>query len=162
MRPLTEGERAFLRHYFGASLALDRIRVGRSLGRRSWSPFGARISLVTPLFEGGDPARSVKLESPYAAAVFAHEALHVWQRQHGRAVTREGAVLQAGYVLGVRDPYAYDHSLRDPRDLLAVFVLGNIEQQGKIFEDYVYAERTGRDTHRFEEVVTWVRLSGSK
>jgi hypothetical protein len=162
VRPLTESERAFLRHYFGASLDLERIRVGRSLGSRSWSPYGGRISLVAPLFEGRDPARPVLLESPYAAAVFAHEAMHVWQRQHGRAVTREGAVLQAGYALGLHNPYAYDHSLSDPRDLLSVFVLGNIEQQGKIFEDYVYAERTGRDTRRFEAVVTWVRLSGSK
>jgi hypothetical protein len=162
VRELTGSERDFLSHTFGSALDLTPIRVGRSLGSRSISPFGARIHLSPKLFENGSAKRPVRLADPRAAAVFAHEAVHVWQRQRGRAVTREGAWLQLGYSLGLLDPYAYDRSARDGHALLAVFVLGNIEQQGKIIEDYVFAERTGGRTDHFRRVVTWVRLSGVK
>ncbi|MET0343594.1 MAG: hypothetical protein ABW252_21460, partial [Polyangiales bacterium] len=95
MRRVTDGERAFLRHYFGDALGIDRIHVGSSLGRRSWSPYGGRISLVRELFHERDPRAEVRLDVPSIAAVFAHEAVHVWQRQGGRRVTWEGARLQA-------------------------------------------------------------------
>lgn len=157
MRRVLPPERAFLQRHFGAALAIDRIVLGSSLGRRSWSPFGGRISLTRDLFEGHDPRAAVRLDDARAAAVFAHEALHVWQRQHGRAVTREGALLQARYTLGTFDPYAYDQRLSDPSALLAVFVLGNIERQGRIFEHYVLSAHSGRDATRFERVAAWVR-----
>jgi hypothetical protein len=161
MRQLFPEEQSFLSETFGAALALGPIRVSCSLGRRSWSPFGARISLSRRCFLGERAEQPVNLADPWAAAVFAHEAVHVWQRQRGRAVTREGARLQTLYALGLFDPYAYD-STQDPQRLLAEFVLGNIEQQGKIFQDYVFAQRTGRATRRFGEVARWVRLSASK
>ncbi|MET0343141.1 MAG: hypothetical protein ABW252_19185, partial [Polyangiales bacterium] len=104
-----------------------------------------------------DPRAEVRLDVPSIAAVFAHEAVHVWQRQGGRRVTWEGARLQAGYTLGLFDPYAYDARATCPATLLSLFVLGNIEQQGRIFEDYVRADLEGRDTERFGQVADWVR-----
>jgi len=157
MRPVSRNERAFLEHYFHDSIAIDRIRLGSSLGARSWSPYGSRISLTRDLYDEDDPRADVRLGDPRVAAVFAHEAVHVWQRQHGRAVTREGAWLQAGYSLGLFDPYAYDERERNPASLLALFALGNIEQQGRMVQDYVYADRTGRATTRFDKLLAWLR-----
>lgn len=157
MRRVTAAERAFLELHFGGSLALDRIAIGSSLGSRSWSPYGNRISLTRDLFCEQDARAEVRLDDARAASIFAHEALHVWQRQHGRAVTWEGAQLQTGYTLRLFDPYAYDHTLRDPAELLARFVLGNIEQQGRMFQDYVFACHTGADSRRFSAIARWVR-----
>ncbi|MDB4988235.1 MAG: hypothetical protein JWN04_3413 [Myxococcaceae bacterium] len=162
MRRVTQAERAFLAHYFGDSLAIERISIGSSLGSRSWSPLGARISLTRDLFREREPRAEVRLDNPLAASVFAHEALHVWQRQHGRAVTRQGARLQAGYALGLFDPYAYDVSVVDPASLLALFVLGNIEQQGRMMQDYVAADLQGLDTSRFDRLAAWIRNSSPK
>ncbi|MDB4974660.1 MAG: hypothetical protein JWN48_3001 [Myxococcaceae bacterium] len=162
MRRVSEAERAFLLHYFHNSLAIERISLGTSLGRRSWSPLGARISLTRDLFQERDPLADVRLEDPGAASVFAHEALHVWQRQHGRAVTRQGARLQAGYALGLFDPYAYDTSVREPDALLALFLFGNIEQQGRMMQDYVAADLRGEDTTRFGKLAQWVRNSARR
>jgi hypothetical protein len=155
-RPLAEREREFLQRYFGESLACAPIRVVASIGHRSWSPFGARISLVARHFCGHSARKDVRLDDPESAACFAHEALHVWQRQHGRHVTREAIPLQLGYSLGTRDPYAY-RPTHDPAELLQQFIQGNVEQQGKIFEDYVYTHCTGGDTSAFGEVARHVQ-----
>jgi hypothetical protein len=162
VRRVFEREQAFLEHYFGPSLSVSRIAIGSSLGRRSWSPYGARISLVRGLFEHGDPRAEVRLDDPHAASVFAHEALHVWQRERGRRVTWEGARLQTGYVLRLFDPYAYDCTVRDPGELLSLFMLGNIEQQGRMFQDYVYADRCGHDCVRFRAIARWVQSGASQ
>jgi hypothetical protein len=154
---VSQRERDFLEHVFHRALAIDRIALGSSLGRRSWSPYAGRISLTRDLFVDRDPRAEVRLDDPRAASIFAHEAVHVWQRQHGRAVTREGAVLQAGYTLGLFDPYAYDTSERNAAAVLAVFALGNIEQQGRMVEDYVYAECTGSTTAHFDRLLGWLR-----
>src|SRR5689334_4390438 len=107
MRRLNAEEQLFLAHYFREALDLEPIRLGTSIGARSWSPYGARISLVRKLYRDADLDAGVRLEDPYVASVFAHEAIHVWQRQRGRAVTRPGAWLQTLYTFGIRDPYAY-------------------------------------------------------
>lgn len=159
MRPLFASERAFLERYFGSALDCEPIRVGWSPGRRSWSPWGARISLSRRNFIDRTARREVALASPASAAVFAHEAIHVWQRQLGRAVTRAGAYWQTLYLLRLHDPYAYDESLRDPTRLQDHFVHGNIEQQGRIFQDYVFADLSGGRTERFAGVARWVRTS---
>ncbi|HEY6880753.1 MAG TPA: hypothetical protein VI299_22170 [Polyangiales bacterium] len=161
MRRVSSRERAFLAHFFARSLDVDRIWIGSSLGRRSWSPLAGRISLTRDLFRDRNPSAEVQLDDPRAASIFAHEALHVWQRQHGRAVTREGAWLQAGYALGVFDPYAYDTRVADARDLLAMFVLGNIEQQGRMMQDFVFAVCSGADATRFAKIAAWVRARAS-
>ena len=155
-RRLTEFERSFLAEYFADSLDLEPIRVAASLGKRSWSPYGPRISLVRHHFQDHRAANEIALGDPRTASVFAHEALHVWQRQGGRRVTWEAIPLQANYILGRRDPYEYVSS-EDPAVVLAQFTAGNVEQQGKIFEDYVRCERSGRDTRAFDAVAQFVR-----
>jgi hypothetical protein len=156
MRRVTAKERAFLGEFFARSLDVDRIWIGSSLGKRSWSPVGGRISLTRELFRS-DSQAEVNLDDPRAASIFAHEALHVWQRQHGRAVTREGAWLQAGYSLGMIDPYAYDTRISHAGDLLTLFVLGNIERQGRMMQDFVFAACSGGDTRRYLKIAAWVR-----
>lgn len=161
MRRLTAEEQRFLSAHFGEALDLTPIRLGTSLGARCWSPYGGRISLVRNLYTSGQPEASVDLQNPVAASVLAHEAVHVWQRQRGIAVTRRGAVLQALNALEWFDPYAYvPHA--DPRNMLTEFVLGNLEQQGKIFQDYVYRHCQGADVSAFRLVAAWVRLSAGK
>ena len=157
-RPLTERECHFLQSCFGTALATDSIRMVASLGHRSWSPYGHRISLVRAHFHAGSAREEVRLDEPDSAACLAHEALHVWQRQRGRRVTLEAIPLQAGYTLGAWNPYDYRRS-QDPADMLEQFVTGNVEQQGKIFEDYIYARQSGRDITAFEAVARHVRAS---
>lgn len=155
-RSLLSTEFAFLHGLFGDSLPYERLRLARSLHpRRCWSPFGARISLTASCFEGNDPLRGVALDRPSVAATFAHEALHVWQRTQGRWVTWEGARLQVPYALFARNPYHYDPS-SDPGELLQTFLSGNIEQQGQLFEDYVFGLRKGDDVSAFREVAAHV------
>jgi hypothetical protein len=154
-RAPSEAERGFLTACFGDSLQLEQLRIAASLGRRSWSPFGHRISLVRSHFSASDASNEIELADPRAAAVFAHEAMHVWQRQGGRRVTWEAIPLQAGYFAGA-DPYAYE-LLADPAQMLSSFLRANVEQQAKIFEDYVYRERVGADTSPFADVVRHIR-----
>jgi hypothetical protein len=156
MRRLHEVEVQFLERFFGGSLETGGIRIGSTLGRRSWSPFGARISLSKRHFRERDARSEVDLEDPRSASVFAHEAMHVWQRQHGRAVTREAIPLQAGYLLGRLDPYAYEAS-NDPEVMLALFESCNVEQQAKIFEDYVFGVLRGRRMVALEAVARCVK-----
>jgi hypothetical protein len=159
-RTLSEDECAFLHAYFGDSIETRSMRIVASLGRRSWSPFGHRISLVKRHFRDGHPASEIVLDDPRSAAVFAHEAMHVWQRQGGRRVTWEAIPLQAGYTFAGIDPYAYE-PCDDPEQMVARFLTANVEQQAKILEDFVYRDRTGGDTQRFEHVVRHIRARRS-
>lgn len=154
-RALTAGERGFLGRYFDGSLDPDHIAIGVSIGHRCWSPYGNRISLTARHFVAGDPRKEVVLGDAGVASTFAHEALHVWQRQHGQWVTLRGIPLQAGYALGLCDPYRHDSS-EDPREMLNIFLGGNIEQQGRIFERYVYASQTGGDTAAYRDIALHV------
>jgi hypothetical protein len=90
----------------------------------------------------------LKLSSATIYSLFAHEALHVWQRQYGEWVTLKGFFLQIGRVFGI-DPYEYDRSIYKPHELLSVFKAGNIERQAQIFEDFVYRYQRGLDTSKF-------------
>jgi hypothetical protein len=155
-RRLFASEEEFLETYFGSALRREPVRVALSIGRRCWSPYGNRISLTRHCFDGGDPRAAVRLDEPSIAAVFAHEALHVWQRQHRVWVTLRGAVLQAGYVLRIADPYLYTPH-EDPAVMLSRFTSGNIERQGRIFEDYVREQQSERDASRFALVASHVR-----
>lgn len=132
------------------------MRIVASLGRRSWSPFGHRISLGRKHFRERDAASEIALEDPQSAAVFAHEAMHVWQRQGGRRVTWEAIPLQAAYTLGRFNPYAYE-ACDDPEQMLERFLRANVEQQAKMLEDFVYRERSGSDVGEFEGVARHVR-----
>jgi hypothetical protein len=155
-RALSAGECSFLATYFGDALDTTSIRLVASLGKRSWSPFGHRISIVKRHFCEEHPDSEVALTDPHAASVFAHEAMHVWQRQHGRRVTWEAIPLQAGYMLAGRDPYHYEPS-DDPAQMLERFLTGNVEQQAKIVEDLVYRDRTGAPASAFAAVADHVR-----
>ena len=157
-RPLGDAELDFLQTYFGEGLDPERIRIVASPTRRSWSPFGRRISLAKRHFEGGRETNAIDLADPLSASIFSHEALHVWQRQHGRAVTWEAIPLQAGYMLGRSDPYRYAAS-DDPEAMLAVFERGNVEQQAQMFGDFVWRDRRGEDTRAFAALVERVRAS---
>ena len=158
-RPLLDVECAFLEGEFGQSLDLARLRIaggGHPFGRVGWQPVAARIQLSDQCFEGADPTRPVLRER---WPVLAHEALHVWQRVHRHH--RLGVSVD-GLLLGVargRAAYLYDRELTDPALLLQVFLRGNIEQQGQIFEDYVRSNVTDpmdRDA-RFAHVARYVR-----
>jgi hypothetical protein len=107
-------------------------------------------------FRGGSAASEVELDDPRSASVFAHEAMHVWQRQGGRRVTWEAIPLQASYTLSGVDPYAYERC-EDPSQMLERFLKANVEQQAKMFEDFVYFDRTARDTSAFRDLVSHVR-----
>lgn len=157
-RPLLDAEREFLARFFAPSLDLDAIMVGRSIGRRCWSPHGAKISLTSQCFENGDARESIDLASPRSAATFAHEAAHVWQRQQGRWVTLRGIPLQAAYILRLSDPYLYAHS-NDPQAMLERFVAGNIEQQARMVEHYVHASLTGADITPYQQVAELLTLA---
>ncbi|MGE0823780.1 MAG: hypothetical protein AB7G75_14010 [Candidatus Binatia bacterium] len=150
-RALNVFEEKFLRQYFGDSLKTPRIRIMATPVPRAHSVYGNYIGLPTWCFLCGDSAAEVDLANTYAAATFAHEAVHVWQRQQGLWVTWKGLWLQLGYGLGI-DPYVYDCSEHDPDVLLEYFRSGNIEQQGQIVEDLVVAERTGQHIEKFRAV----------
>lgn len=152
-RPLSKREAAFLEGYFGSSLDTSVIDLGYSLGERSWSPYGNRISLEKDLWKHGQ----VNLSDPYAASVFAHEALHVWQRQNGRWVTTEGGFLQGLYSAGIFDPYSYTRSIRADDIMLKQFLNGNVEQQGQMFQDYVYGIETGANVRKYNRIADFVR-----
>ena len=155
-RAPSETECNFLKTYFGDSLETKYLRIGASLGRRSWSPFGHRISLVRKHFRQRDVASEIALEDPHSASVFAHEAMHVWQRQGGRRVTWEAIPLQVAYTLGRFNPYVYE-ACDDPEQMLERFLRANVEQQAKMLEDFVYRERCGADVGEFEGVARHVR-----
>jgi RHS repeat-associated protein len=152
-RPLSKSEAAFLDGYFGSSLDTSVIDLGYSLGARSWSPYGNRISLEKGLWKYGQ----VNLSDPYAASVFAHEALHVWQRQNSRWVTTEGAFLQGLYSAGLFDPYDYTRSIRADDIMLNQFLNGNVEQQGQMFQDYVYGIEIGTNVKKYNRIADFVR-----
>jgi hypothetical protein len=136
-RRLLPEERDFLRREFADSLDCDSLRLaggGQPLGRVAWQPMAALIQLSDGCFDADDPTRAVRQE---ALPIFAHEALHVWQRVHRHCalhVSVDG--LWLGIAHGAR-AYRYDKQLQDPAALLGEFLAGNIERQGQMFEDYV-------------------------
>ena len=158
LRPLTEGEKNALRFYFGASLNVDAIDLEESIHGGAWSPSGNNISVPKNYFKNSDPCEELDLTDPNIYSVFAHEALHVWQRQHGQSVTVAGFFLHFGRIvsLGAYDPYEYDYSITDPNLLLNEFSSGNVEQQGWIFQNYVYSDQMGYNTSRYDRIADYV------
>lgn len=150
-RALTRWEKEFLVSYFGSSLEVDRINVRTGIGRRAYSLYGNTVRLPARFFQGHNAAYEIDLSDPHCAAVLAHEAAHVWQRQHGIYVTLKGFVLQCGGLLGI-DPYHYDWSLVDPASVLTLFQHGNIERQGQMVQDFVFGDLTECDTAKFSHM----------
>ena len=119
---------------------------------RAWQPLGCAIQLPDGYFEDGDPNGTVCQER---LAVLAHEALHVWQRCRGRAVSLRGI---AEPILH-RDPYAWrELDADDPELLLERFKRARIEQQARMFEEYVAQARAGRDIDaKWSAIARYVR-----
>ena len=142
LRPLWDVEKAFLRRYYGSSLDLSRVDVDTSIGPRPWSPYGNNIRFPKEMFFNGDSRQMLRLDDKGVETALAHEAFHVWQRQHGHMVTSLAAIQQVLLSLGVLDPYSYDNR-GDDVDIYSRFVLGGVEEQAQIFEDYVAADLSG-------------------
>lgn len=161
-RALTSAERAFVAREFGASLDPDMLRLaggGQPTGRPAWQPLGALIQVDDAYFEDGDPEAPLRT---LAYPMLAHEALHVWQRQHKQCAVN---VSLDGLWLGAtrgHDAYRYDRSITCADEMLRQFLAANIEQQGQMFEDYVRSsieEPDARDP-RYLEVARYVRSAG--
>jgi RHS repeat-associated protein len=156
-RPLSEAERNFAVDYFGGNFNLDGIDLDASRWL-NW-PNAIRpgdIRLPSDYFIGSDPCADVNLDDAIVAALFAHELLHEWQRQHGASVfwSAFGEHLVATFTPGTA--YDYDES-EDPQALLETFLNGGVEQQGQIWQDFVRTERKNLPTNRYREVFHRVR-----
>jgi hypothetical protein len=150
-RRLLQTEVDFLTRYFGDTLDAESMRLAATRGRRAYSIRGNHVRLPRHCFVNNDTTAPVHLRDPRAAATLAHEATHVWQRQRGVWVTLKGAFLQLGDQCG-RDPYAYNREEADPGRMLSLFLHGNIERQGQMVQDLVFAELTGQETWQFSEL----------
>ena len=154
-RRLTSNEADFLKQYFGNSLDVSQIDVDGPfplcLGHPC-SPGDGKIRLPLDFFKNNDPNCEVRLDSAVIASKFAHEAGHVWQRQHGDWVTLPAIWAQ----ITQPNPYEYPTS-SDPSVLLETFKKGTVEQQGQIVEDFVYADVRQGDTTRFRDVGNYLR-----
>jgi hypothetical protein len=146
-RPLFAAENDFIQAHFGHSLdsLAPRFRLYvRRIGdrRRALSMNGGRIFLPASFFHRSDPRQPLRLAHPVVAGIFAHELLHQWQRQRGRAVTREAIWLQLKATCLRGNPY---HYLRctTPEAMLNGFLQASVEQQGQIWEDHVHAAVLG-------------------
>lgn len=153
-RPLAPAEAAFLRHYFGGSLDTSKIDIDGGLGTRPYSLFGNTIRMPYGAFIDSICLNDLDLSNARIAALFAHEAMHVMQRQHGKWVTFSAAVPQARYTFGGANPYGYERS-PNSRTMLETFLNGTVEQQGQIFQDYVYAHLTGGDVGPYADIAAW-------
>lgn len=156
LRPLTDTEKNALRVYFGRSLNADVIDLDSALGSRPYSPAGNKIRLPSSYFRGNRPCGEVILTDPAIYSMFAHESLHVWQRQHGVYVTTKGLFLQLGYLLGAK-VYRYNIGISDPAKMLQEFIKSNIEAQGQIWEDFVRMSENGSNVYKFHDVYNYVR-----
>lgn len=141
-RPLTPAERACLEERFRSGLDYRRLRVGAlplARMRRAVSPWGNLALFPRDCFVGAEPLAELDLARERVRRVLVHEAAHVWQRQRGRWVTLRALPLQIAYALG-RDVYGYDRKLRDPDQLLALFLRSNVEQQAQMVEESLSGE----------------------
>ena len=152
LRPLMDVEAAFLEYFFGRTLDTSTIDVDTDFATRvngrAWSPYGGNIRLPKDYFTAGDPCKVVRLEHVRIASVFAHEATHVWQRQHYGSPTLQGIYLQPLNSLGIINAYT-SPATNEPAEKFRQFARGNSEQQGQIVQDMVFAELSGLDTAPF-------------
>lgn len=148
-RSLAPAETDFVIQHFGerqgrrlvAHARLGKRRLGDT--RRALCLNGGRISLPGVCFEAGDATQVLRLHHPQVAGMFAHELLHVLQRELGMAVTRQTLLLQGTYFLAGRNPYLYRTSA-NARQMLRHFWAGNVEQQAQMWQDHVQAQVAGQ------------------
>ncbi len=79
-------------------------------------------------------------------------AATTWEMGSARAT-----LLQFGRLLCIHNPYKYDNSITDPIVMSNEFEEGSVEQQGQIFQDFVYDLHTGKDTSKYYRVSDYVR-----
>lgn len=89
------------------------------------------------------PHKSCVFTIRKSRGMFAHELLHVLQRELGMAVTRQALLLQGTYFLAGRNPYLYRTSA-NARQMLRHFWAGNVEQQAQMWQDHVQAQVAGQ------------------
>lgn len=158
LRAPFEAELRFLRRYFGDNLRYEKLRFGATplnLTRRASAPWGSTAFFPRGAFRRGDPRRPLDLARPAVCRVLAHEAAHIWQRQHGEWVTCRALPLQAAYLCG-RDVYRYA-APKEPEALLALFQACNVEQQGQMVGDLVACELSGGAMRRWTGLRVFLR-----
>lgn len=135
-RGLTTGEYHLLQPIFRHALDYGRVRV---MARR-YAPFQAALVAMSPNGNMFFPRGSLYCDdfscvSPQRAALFIHEAVHVWQHQMGCCVRLCGLclALQGGYIKA--RAYSYRHLLKQKNQLNQF----NIEQQAVIITDFFTA-----------------------
>jgi RHS repeat-associated protein len=159
LRPPTDTEVQFIRKYIGPCLNPYSLNIKV----RTWGNTSRALSLGSGFtsfpsydFVGDSGNNSLNLDSSVVASVFGHEALHQWQRASGVNVTGQALRLQAEYSLHIADPYQYQPS-NDPDQMLQTFLNGNVEQQGQIFQDYLFAQLNGQDVSAYALVALYVK-----
>jgi hypothetical protein len=113
------------------------------------------MSFPRSYFKNGDPDQELKLDDAFVSSVLGHETLHQLQRANGVDVTTLALGLQIKGFFGA-DPYKYKHST-DPDEMLSTFLGGNVEQQGQIFQDYIYDLLTNLDVSRYSKIAGQVK-----
>jgi uncharacterized protein RhaS with RHS repeats len=162
LRELTSNEKDFLRSYYGGCLNIDEIDLKRTRRKNAYSPNGHKIRMRTNDFVDGDPSKELRLDDYEVAALFAHEARHVQQREQGRNVTLIGLLLQAKYKIGGVYVYSFDYRETDPDKMLNIYDQSNIEAQGAIVETYVSWDRRNLShaASRFSKVADKLKNCG--
>lgn len=116
------------------------------------------MSFPSDYFVEGNLDKGLNLGSANVSSVFGHESLHQLQRSNGVNVTGQAALLQFKYSFGGSNPYSYSASL-DPAAMLNTFKNGNVEQQGQMFQDYLYSLLSGGDPGKFKMIADYVKTN---
>lgn len=157
LRALTQGERDFLRSYFGDCLDLDAIDLKPTRMSEGRQIFRNNIRMPQAAFK---PDGELDLSGWVWGSHFAHEALHVRQRQNGRPVTLLALPLQIGKSLHVIDPYKIDGGITDPGAMLQYFERSQVERQAAIFDSGVATHMQNGSAGRFRAVLHRVKNCG--
>jgi hypothetical protein len=162
-RPLTKNERIFLHEHFGPSLNLNVINLVEMPNYLQWvssatSPWGNTIAMPASLFIDNNPSKEFGLTSDTAAALLAHEAFHVWQRQHGSFITIEGFILNAVRILTFDQFNPHYVPITNQQQTYINFLIGGVEEQAVIFQRLVEAhlDNDDKNIHRYYKVEWYV------
>ncbi|MFZ2753086.1 MAG: RHS repeat-associated core domain-containing protein [Lysobacteraceae bacterium] len=169
LRPPNDAEREFIRQLFGDCFNANRIDIEKKwpwTGSRPWSPHSGSINFTGNYFVNGNADSGLDLSRRGVRGVFAHELLHVWQRDQSGTVTTFGAVLQWGYSasnaihsvteMTLSDPYQY-MNIPSPHDNLqyfdTLFNNGLYEAQAEMWQDlYLNSNKSPFDAARWQLV----------
>ncbi|MBT1072769.1 hypothetical protein [Pelotalea chapellei] len=138
-RPLTAGEVAMARLVFKDSVNYSTVKIHNG----EYLPFGFQDdnTAMTPnggmYFNSDRFVHDFSIEDKYSKIWFMHEMTHIWQYQLGYSVTWHGfwITISGGYIGG--RAYRIDPSeTKDSPDKNKIFSNFNMEQQGRIIEEY--------------------------